>query len=93
MRSTMHRGEVKSFAERFGIKLHFLPTYSPNLNPIERLWKIINEKVRNNRYFESAKEFRHEIHHFFQVIFPEVALDLTDLINDNFSPIKTASSF
>ena len=25
--------------------MHFLPPYSPNLNPIERLWKFVNEKV------------------------------------------------
>ena len=24
--------------------------YSPNLNPIERLWKVMNEYARNNRY-------------------------------------------
>jgi transposase len=38
-------------AEKLGIKLHFLPPYSPNLNPIERLWKVMNEYVRNNQFF------------------------------------------
>ncbi|CDG22371.1 protein of unknown function [Xenorhabdus poinarii G6] len=28
-----------------------LPPYSPNLNPIERLWKYANEQIRNNVYF------------------------------------------
>jgi transposase len=27
----------------------------PNLNPIERLWKVMNEHVRNNKYFATAK--------------------------------------
>jgi len=27
------------------IIIHFLPPYSPNLNPIERLWKIMHESV------------------------------------------------
>jgi transposase len=31
---------VKEFAALNNIKLHYLPTYSPNLNPIERLWKV-----------------------------------------------------
>ncbi len=35
-------GEVTVFAEQNGIKLHYLPAYSPNLNPIERLWKVID---------------------------------------------------
>ena len=30
-------------AKLYKVKLHFLPTYSPNLNPIERVWKVMNE--------------------------------------------------
>ena len=30
------------------IKLHFLPAYSPNLNTIERVWKIMHEHTVNN---------------------------------------------
>jgi transposase len=54
-----HRSkEVKDKATELGITLHYLPPYSPNLNPIERLWKVMNEYVCNNRYFSIAKEFR-----------------------------------
>ncbi len=43
-----HRSqEVVKEAEELGIKLHYLPPYSPNLNPIERLWKVMNEYARN----------------------------------------------
>jgi transposase len=53
-----HRSEqVKEWAYLMNIDLHYLP-HSPNLNPIERLWKVMNEQVRNNRYFTSAKVFR-----------------------------------
>ncbi|MDL2321460.1 transposase [Desulfosarcina sp. OttesenSCG-928-B08] len=31
-------------AQKLGITLQFLPTYSPNLNLIERLWKFVNMK-------------------------------------------------
>jgi transposase len=38
-----HRSnEVKEAAKRFNIKLHYLPPYRPNLNPIKRLWKVMN---------------------------------------------------
>ena len=40
------------------IELHSLPPYSPNLNSIERLWKVMNEHARNNRYFATARAFR-----------------------------------
>lgn len=34
--------------------MHILPPYSPNLNPIERLWKVMNELSRNNQVFKTA---------------------------------------
>jgi transposase len=39
------------------LKVLFLPSYSPNLNLIERLWKFFNEKVRCNKYFEKFSDF------------------------------------
>lgn len=37
-------GLVKDAAFVLNIERHYLSPYSPNLNPIERLWKVINEK-------------------------------------------------
>jgi len=31
--------------------LEFLPPYSPDLNPIERLWKLVRRLATHNRYF------------------------------------------
>ena len=39
------------------LKVLFLPSYSPNLNLIERLWKFFSEKVRCNKYFEKFSDF------------------------------------
>jgi len=33
----------------------FLPPYSPELNPIERVWRITRRKVTHNRYFSSIE--------------------------------------
>nr|QFF90430.1 hypothetical protein [Vibrio parahaemolyticus] len=33
------------------IELYYLSPYSLNINPIERLWKVMNKKLRNNVYF------------------------------------------
>ena len=58
-----HKSDVVTdFASQNGIKLHYLPAYSANLNPIERLWKVMNETARNNVVFTSAEEFRTRIH-------------------------------
>lgn len=88
-----HRSElVKVFAKAEGIELHYLPPYSPNLNPIERLWKVMNERIRNNRFFKSAKEFRETIAHFFEKTLPNIAPTLRDRINDNFEIINPVPS-
>ena len=38
------------------LKLHRLPSYSPQLNPIERFWKILRRRATHNRLFPSLKE-------------------------------------
>jgi transposase len=91
--SGYHRSErVKAFAKTNHIELHYLPAYSPNLNPIERLWKVMNERVRNNRFFKTAKEFRETIALFFDVTLPKISGTLRGRINDNFQIINPASS-
>ncbi len=88
-----HRSEiVQFFAEVLNIELHYLPPYSPNLNPIERLWKYVNEQVRNNVYFPDAKTFRETLHHFFHVTLPEKAQELTIRLTDSFQTLIPASS-
>ncbi|HFD1379561.1 hypothetical protein SCZ71_02860 [Legionella pneumophila serogroup 1] len=44
----------------------------------------MNEKVRNNRFFNSAKDFRREIERFFTEILPDIGASLGQSINDNF---------
>ena len=87
-----HRSEeVKQCAKSLNIELHYLPPYSPNLNPIERLWKVMNEHARNNRYFATAKEFRRQINDFFKYTLPAIGDTLNGRINDNFQMLKSAS--
>ena len=53
-------------AAALGIELWHLPPYSPNLNLIERMWKLMNEKIRNNVSFDDFKAFEKAIKNFFQ---------------------------
>lgn len=80
---------VAEQASKLNIKLHFLPPYSPNLNPIERLWKVMNEQVRNNQFFKGAKDFKEAISRFFNTILPSIGNDLNGRINDSFQILKT----
>ena len=89
-RSGYHRAAlVAKKATELNIELHFLPPYSPNLNPIERLWKVMNEKVRNNRFFKGAKDFKEAISGFFENTLPSIGNSLNGRINDNFQLLKT----
>ncbi|GHU13168.1 hypothetical protein FACS189449_08180 [Alphaproteobacteria bacterium] len=74
-----------------GIILHFIPTYSPNLNPIERLWKLSNEYTRNNRFFKSAGEFRAAVMEFYEQTWKTIAKKAKSRINDNFQVFPQSS--
>ena len=45
----LHKDWRESHADRFA--LDFLPSYSPDLNPIERVWKLTRRLCTHNRYF------------------------------------------
>ena len=47
---------VRNTALSLGIDLIYIPPYSPNLNPIERLWKFIKGKLRA-RYYDNFEVF------------------------------------
>lgn len=47
------------------IEINWLPTYSANLNLIERLWKLMKKETLKNKYYGTAKGFREKIHEFF----------------------------
>ena len=44
---TVHHGEeVRALTERFGCELLYLPTYSPDLNPIEHLFAKLKAFIK-----------------------------------------------
>ena len=50
------------------LKLVYLPTYSPELNLIERVWKYFKKQVLYNKYYENVDKFRSATITFFQNI-------------------------
>ena len=40
------------------LKIEFLPAYSPDFNPIEKLWKWIKKEYTHNRCFSSKTELK-----------------------------------
>jgi transposase len=48
-------------AAELGIELLFLPTYSPNLNLIERLWRFVKKECLYSKYYKTANDFESAI--------------------------------
>lgn len=48
------------------IELIFLPTYSPHLNLIERLWKLMRGKVTKNQFYESLDKVAQAVVDWFE---------------------------
>jgi len=87
--------KVTDYLKTSRIKLHYLPPYSPNLNPIERLWKLFREMTLYNRYFETWCDFFETVREFFADKVHKISDLLRERINDNFqiielNPIKLA---
>ena len=59
---------VQDYLQSSKIVLMYLPPYSPNLNIIERLWRLLKKEVLYNRYIEKFSDFRKIVLGFFENI-------------------------
>lgn len=78
---------VKKYLENSKIKLVYLPPYSPNLNPIERLWRLLRDEVLSNTFYENYSDFKKNCKKFFKNILYEKD-KLINLITDNFQELS-----
>jgi len=53
-----HAKRLKPILERYKhrIELVYLPPYSPDLNPIERIWWYMRKKITHNRYVQNLQD-------------------------------------
>ena len=82
-----HSQLVQEYLKTSTIQMHFLPPYSPNLNPIERLWKFLKKEVIKSYYTPDPKVFKQRIHDFFAHI-GNYKDQLDSLINTKFQKLK-----
>ena len=61
----------------------FLPTYSPNLNLIERFWKFLRQKIINTCFYRTKGAFKTAVHAFFNRL-DEIGPQLASLLTRNF---------
>jgi putative transposase len=50
--------KVREYLQRWGhrVQLHFLPTYAPETNPIERVWWHLHEEITRNHRCQDMEE-------------------------------------
>jgi transposase len=76
-------------AATLNIELMFLPSYSPNLNLIERLWKWLKKDCLNCKYYNKFSEFKAAIDNALnKIITSQVQRDLDSLLTLNFQLFK-----
>lgn len=71
--------------------LLFLPSYSPNLNLSERLWKFIKRRALYGRYHPAFADFRAVIEQTIAEINTTHANDLASLMTLNFQRFENVS--
>ncbi len=82
---------VQDLAKELGIALLFLPSYSPNLNLIERLWKFTKRRALYGRYHPTFAGFRAAIEETLDGISAIHAQQLKTLMTLNFQQFKDVS--
>lgn len=75
---------VVNKAKELNIELLFLPTYSPNLNLIERVWKFVKAKVLGAAYIETFVEYCQTISGFIDNLNVENTEKMNSLVTDKF---------
>jgi len=62
-----HAKRLKPILEKYNqrVELVYLPAYSPDLNPAERIWWYMRKKISHNRYVEKMED---RLWHFDQLM-------------------------
>jgi hypothetical protein len=82
---------VEELAKELGITLQFLPSYSPNLNLIERLWKFVKKKCLYNVYHETFADFTTGINDCLSRVETDDKTELETLMQPNLQNLKNTN--
>lgn len=82
---------VQNLAAQLNIELLFLPSYSPNLNLIERLWKFIKKKALYGRHHDNFTNFRATIDNCLNQLVTTYRSEIDTLMTHNFQTFDGVS--
>lgn len=79
---------VQQYAQALGIELMFIPSYSPNLNLIERYWKFVKKQCLYSKYYATFGEFKTAIQSCIDTAHVERSDKLKSLLTWEFQSFK-----
>jgi transposase len=79
---------VQQYAAALGIELLYLPSYSPHLNLIERLWRFVRKECLYSRHYATFDAFCTAIEYCLATAHTEHRLDLETLLSWRFQSFK-----
>jgi transposase len=82
---------VQGLAAELGIELLFLPSYSPNLNVIERLWRFMKRTAAYGRYHPTFADFQAAVQDVLDRVSTTHASKLASLMTLNFQEFDNVS--
>src|SRR5271157_4260110 len=87
-----HAKLVQQWLARSGcrFRLHFIPSYCPHLDPIERLWGLMHRHCTHNKCYAGFKDFTRVVLTFLREKVPRNWHVYCDQVTDNFRVIDPA---
>lgn len=79
---------VTVLAEALNIELLYLPSYSPHLNLIERLWRFVRKRCLYSKYYDNFDDFKTAIETCIEQANTTHKDDLKTLLSLNFQSFK-----
>jgi putative transposase len=76
-----HAKRLKPILERYKerLELIFLPPYSPDLNPVERVWWLMRKQITHNRWVKSMDERLADFQHWHELTTQQQILAVCNL--------------
>ena len=82
---------VQNLAAELGIELLFLPSYSPNLNLIERVWKFVKKQALNSRHHTNYADFHAAVDQCLNQLTTTYKDEINSLLTHNFQTFENVA--